>query len=400
VQHDRATPHTARVSLASSDSIPNKDFVLRYRVAGQSVKSAMITQPDAGGRAGGFFSMLLVPPSDLSYIERGPVEVVFLIDRSGSMEGDPLRQAKAAVEHTLTRLDVDDTFQIIDFSDLASTIGDEPLKATRRNLEKGLAYVRGLQAGGGTMMLNGVKVALSMPRDRSRQRFVCFLTDGFIGNDPEVIGFVREHLGESRIMTMGVGTSPNRYLLEGLARLGRGAAAFLNPGDQPEETMDLFLDRISHPALADLSIDWGGMDVSDVYPKRLPDLYAGRPVVITGRCKGTPTGPIRITGRAGRERLPTTAIVKCDDRPDANTALGSLWARHRIEELSDKATSDGDPRRADQIRQTALDYSLMSAYTAFIAVDSMTRTAGTYGTTVVQPVPVPQGVRYETTVGR
>jgi Ca-activated chloride channel family protein len=163
--------------------------------------------------------------------------------------------------------------------------------------------------------------------------------------------------------------------------------------------MDLFLDRISHPALADLSIDWAGMDVSDVYPKHLPDLYAGRPIVITGRCKGTPTGPVKITGRAGRERLPTTAIVKCDDRPDAHTTLGALWARKKIEELSDKATSDGGPRLTEQIKQTALDYGLMSSYTAFIAVDSMTRTAGAFGTTVAQPVPVPQGTRYETTVG-
>lgn len=396
VEHDKASPALARVKIAQSDTIPNKDFVLRYRVAGSATKSAMLVQQD---KTGGFFSMLLVPPSDLSYIERGPTEVVFLIDCSGSMEGEPLDQAKAAVVHTLARLDVDDTFQIINFSDTASEIGEEPLKATRHNLEKGLSYVRNLKAGGGTMMLNGVKAALNMRRDRSRTRFVCFLTDGFIGNDPEVLGFVRENLGESRIMTVGMGSSPNRYLLEGLARMGRGASAFLNPGDKPGEIMELFLDRISHPALCDLSIDWAGMDVSDVFPKRLPDLYVGRPVMITGRCKGNADGPIKISGRAGRERLPTAITVKTDDRPEASAKLNTIWARKKIEELTDKATSDNGPRLMDQIKQLSLDYGLMSSYTAFIAVDSMTRTAGTFGTTVQQPVPIPAGTRYDTVTG-
>jgi Ca-activated chloride channel family protein len=403
VEHDRAAPTLARIKLASGDTIPNRDFVLRYRIAGAATKSAMLTQADdrAGGK-GGFFSMLLVPPADLSYIERGPVEVVFLIDCSGSMQGEPIEQAKAAARHALARLDPDDTFQIINFSDAASQLGSEPLDASRRNLDRGLAYLNSLSAGGGTMMMNGVKAALGYRHDPQRPRFVCFLTDGFIGNDPEVLGFVRERLGQSRIMSVGIGSAPNRYLLEGLARLGRGAAAFLSPGDKPEEVMDLFLNRIAHVALTDISIDWAGLEVDDVYPKRLPDLYVGRPVLITGRYTGTAHGPVRVAGRAGRERIRTEIPVVREELTEtplaARSSIASIWARRKIEELSDKATSEDGPRLQASIRRTALDFGLLSSYTAFIAVDSMTRTSGSFGTTVAVPVAVPAGTRYETTV--
>lgn len=272
------------------------------------------------------------------------------------------------------------------------------MPASRRNLDRGLAYLNTLSAGGGTMMMNGVKAALGYRNDPTRTRFVCFLTDGFIGNDAEVLGLVREKLGASRIMSVGIGSAPNRYLLEGLARLGRGAAAFLSPGDKPEEVMDLFLDRIAHAAMTDLSIDWAGLDVSDVYPKRLPDLYVGRPVLLTGRYRGTATGPIKVSGRAGRERLATTVPMMGDEAGENRSTIASIWARKKIEELSDKATSEDGPRVQTAIKQTALDYGLMSSYTAFIAVDSLAKTSGTFGTTVPVPVPVPAGTRYETTV--
>lgn len=405
VAHDRASPTFAKVSLDASskdNTIPNKDFVLRYRVAGSATKSAMLTQ--AAGKENGYFSMLLVPPSDLSYIARGPVEVVFLIDCSGSMDGEPLEQAKAAARHALSRLDPDDTFQIINFSDAASQLGGEPLEASRRNLERGLSYLDSLKAGGGTMMMNGVRAALGYRNDPQRTRFVCFLTDGFIGNDAEVLGLVREKLGQSRIMSVGIGSSPNRYLLEGLGRLGRGCAAFLNPGDKPEEIMEVFLDRVAHAALTDVSIDWAGLQVEDVYPKRLPDLYVGRPVMITGRYSGTARGPVKVKGRAGRggrERIETALAVtgvELGERTEGKSGLASIWARKKIEELSDQATSEDGARVQRAIRTTALEHGLMSAYTAFIAVDSMTKTAGAFGTTVGVPVPVPAGVRYDTTV--
>jgi Ca-activated chloride channel family protein len=154
---------------------------------------------------------------------------------------------------------------------------------------------------------------------------------------------------------------------------------------------------VSHPALSDVSIDWGGLEVSEVYPAKLPDLFVGRPVIVTGRYRGDGAATIRVSGRAAGARQ--TIAVPVDATPDAERpALASIWARTKITDLENRATVAGDAETAPQITQIALGYGLMSAYTAFIAVDSSHVTAGDHGTTVAVPVPMPDGVRYDTTV--
>lgn len=395
VAADRATPNLAEVRLSSLDSIPNRDFILRYRVAGKDVKSAMLTQVT---EKGGFFSLLLVPPADLEYLDRGPMELVFVLDCSGSMEGEPLAQAKRAVERALQGLDPDDTFQIINFAESASQLGRRPIPATYENIRRGLAYLRSLNAGGGTMMINGIRASLNFPHDPRRLRFVCFLTDGYIGNESEILAELKRGLGDSRIFSMGIGSSVNRYLIEEMAKVGRGAAAFITPGDDAASVMDRFLHRVSHAAMHDLKIDWGGMQVEDVYPKRLPDLYVGRPVIVTGRYRGSGATTVKVTGRMGREKAPILIPVDLTGRDGPRGSIAAVWARHRIADLYTRVTAGRDKSAIPAIRTTALEHGLLSAYTAFVAVDSLTRTAGSLGTTVEQPVPVPAGVKYETTV--
>jgi Ca-activated chloride channel family protein len=397
-ERDRGCPQLAQVELSSLDTIPNKDMVVRYRVAGDRVKSAMLSQVTPQG---GFFTLMLVPPADLKYCDRGPMEMVFVVDRSGSMDGEPLAQAKRAVEHALRNLDQDDTFQVIDFSDSSSTLGSRPLAAKWENIRRGIDYVNSLHAGGGTMMLNGIKAALDFPRDDRRQRFVCFLTDGYIGNEGDILDQIKRRLGETRIFSFGMGSSPNRYLLEEMARQGRGIAAYVSLKDDSAPIMDMFLQRVSHAALTRLDIDFGGMDVSDVYPKRLPDLYVGGPVIITGRFKGAGATTVRVTGRAGRngDRIPLLIPVNLgEDEGARRGSLASVWARQRIADLSARSPADQGKAYASEITRTALDFGLMSAFTSFIAVDSLTRTDPHYGTTMEVPVPTPEGVNYETTV--
>ena len=396
VDVSRDGERAAVVKLKNQSTLPNRDFVLDFRVAGERLKSNLLTHrdPETGE---GYFTLMVIPPKDAALVPRQAMEMVFVLDCSGSMQGSPLRQAKDAVLVALDRLGANDTFQIIRFSDTASQFGTKPVLATERNLTAARNYVSGLRANGGTEMINGVRAALDFPHDPSRYRFVTFMTDGYIGNERDILAAVHDRIGAARIFSFGVGNSVNRYLMERMAEAGRGVVAYLGLNDSARDVMDDFFARVSRPALTDVEIDWGGMAVTDVYPRTLPDLFVGRPLVITGKYAGDRKA-IQVLGSSGGERL--TLMTALDVDGNAGSSLAKVWARLRIADLAGRQTWAGDPHGelGDAIRNTALRYQLVSNYTSFVAVDSSRKTAGDHGVTVHQPVPVPDGVRYETTV--
>ena len=225
------------------------------------------------------------------------------------------------------------------------------------------------------------------------------MTDGYIGNEVEILGEIHKRLGASRIFSFGVGSSVNRYLLDRMAYLGKGAVAYISLNDNASRIVDQFYQRISHPALADIDIDWGDMQVTDIYPSRISDLFVGRPVIVTGRFNGDGNTDIRINGKMAGSRDHQISIpVNLDDPAATHEGLALVWARKKIADMANRATYEENSELPQQIEHLALNYSLMSAYTAFIAVDSSQRTEGDHGFTVPVPVPVPDGVKYETTV--
>lgn len=392
IRQEKISAERIAVSIAPNDSIPNKDFVLRYRVAGERIKSNLITHRD---ERGGFFTLMIYPPQGLRQLSRAPMEMVFVLDCSGSMSGNPIAQAKTAIERGLKLLEPGDSFQIINFSEKASALGPTPVEATPENVRRGLAYLKQLNGDGGTMMIEGIKAALDFPHDPERLRFVSFMTDGYIGNEAEILRAVHDKIGASRIFSFGVGSSPNRYLLDSMAKIGRGAVAYLALDDSAAPVMDGFFGRISHPALRDVEIDWGRMKVGNVYPRRVPDLFVGRPVILTGRFEGEPS-TIRVRGKGGSRKLEFDISER--GQGARHQGLPSVWARMKIADLADRSLWSEDDNLAEQIGQTALDYSLMSAYTAFVAADTGRKTKGEEGITVPVAVPVPEGVKYKTTV--
>lgn len=395
VEVEQEGPDAAQVRLRSHDSIPNRDFVLRYKVGGDRARGALVTHQSGDA---GTFALMLMPPEEARALPRQPLELVFVVDRSGSMSGSSLELAKRAVRRGLAGLRPDDRFQIVSFSDEARRFERRAVPATESNLKRGRRFVDQIEADGGTEMMDAVREVFDGREGGERRRCVMFLTDGLVGNESEVLREVHQRLGRSRVFCFGIGSASNSYLAERLSVLGRGAVGFIGPNDDAEAIADAFLERVGHPALSDPWIDWGGLEVWDVYPARVPDLFPGRPVLITGRFRGQ-GGAVRVHGElGGGER-----VLALDARWDASThpGLPHLWARRKIAHLHEEALVAGAPHAGeyrDAMRAVALEHGLLSAWTAFVAVDSTRRTEGDHGTTVAVPVPVPEGIRYETTV--
>lgn len=366
-----------------------RDFVFRYRIAGETVKTqfqAYQTEDD------GFFRLTLYPPRQWLTLDPIPLELVFVLDCSGSMSGRPIEQAKAAVSHALSSLQREDSFQIITFSMTASQLGPRPMAATPGNIRRALDYVRDLRGEDGTMMLNGIRAALRFPHDPSRLRFICFLTDGLIGNESEILTEVARELGESRIFSCGVGSAPNRYLMDALARMGRGAAAYLSLDQDPVKVMDDFLQRIAHPALTDIRIDWGDLPVAELYPPRPADLFVGRTVSVAGRLHAHGRHTIHITGRVHQQSVRMPLEIDLDPPAGGVAALETLWARGKIGYLADRMLRSPGTDLARRIRQVALEYGLMSSYTAFVAVDGAHAGSRTRIKTIETPSQLPLGM--------
>jgi Ca-activated chloride channel family protein len=383
----------ALIQLSRHDRIPNKDFVLRYRVASDEVKSEVLVHREGED---GYFSMMIVPPASLENLKRAPVEFVFVLDCSGSMNGWPMEKAKRAMTRALQQLQEGDSFQIIRFSSNASALGPVPVEATPDNVRRGLDYVENLHGSGGTMMIEGIKAALDFPRDPERTRIVTFMTDGYIGNEAEIFAAVSERIGDTRIFSFGVGQSVNRHLIEGMARMGRGAVAYIGLNDDLD-AVDEFYRVVRHPTLTDIRIDWGDMQTQEVFPRRVGDLFVGRPVLLHGRFQGEGRTTVTVSGSAAGQPVRMEVEVQLGDTRKRE-ALPMIWARSEIQQIADRLAVAGDDDLMAQGLEIALNYNLVSDWTSFVAIDASEVVEQPGDRTEVVPVPVPEGVNHDTTV--
>src|SRR5438552_9956544 len=394
---ERPDANQARVHLRDQAEIPNRDFVLRYAVAGDEVRSGYLVHRDGNE---GYVTFVLLPPKRVTPETAAPKEMIFVIDRSGSQAGLPLEKAKETMRWILDHMNPNDTFQIVDFGSTANVLFPTPEPASPEMKRAARAHIDALEANGGTMMAEAVRTVCALPADRNRLRIVTFMTDGYIGNDFDVIDLVRSLRGSSRWFSFGAGNCVNRFLLEGLARAGGGEVDYILLNDAGEAVAKRFYERIAAPALTDVRLEFRGLDVVDVFPTAPSDVWDRRPLIVHARYRQAGEGQVVLSGF--RQGKPDKQVidVTLPARATGNGALASMWARARVDDLMWRdlaGLQSGNFPEAlrEEIVQVALAHRLMTQFTSFVAVEDRVVNEGGTQRTVTVPVEMPQGVRYD-----
>jgi Ca-activated chloride channel family protein len=396
---ERSGPLRARVHLPPRTDALDRDFVLTLSLGEKA--AARIGALAHASAAGRFVHVIAAPPLLPEGPDVLPREVMLVLDSSGSMSGVPIEQCKRFVRRALAALRPEDTFDVATFAGTARLFSSDFLEPTRGNIERATEWVNELYGAGGTEAEAGIRLALEHPGDPRRVRIVVFLTDGGVSFEGDIFRRIKASGAGARVFTLGVGSSPNRHLLDGMAEAGRGLAAYI-AHDASEEVIAREVDRLharlDAPVLTDLALDCEGAVLEDVYPRDLPDLFVGRTLSIVARTRGEGPAVIVLRGRAGAATLERRIPIDLPREEPRHAALAPIWARARIRDLEMRIASAPPAERPlleKEIERLGVDFSLASRRTSFVAVDEESETGGGAPARFEQPAAVPAGVEPE-----
>ncbi|MFP4415003.1 VIT domain-containing protein [Coleofasciculus sp.] len=387
-----------RVQLGGDDTIPNKDLILRYQVAGNNTQATVLTQAD---ERGGHFALYFIPALDYRPDEIFPKDVVFLMDTSGSQQGAPLHKCQELMRRFIHGLNPDDTFTILDFSNRVRHLSQTPLANTPENRELAINYINQLHASGATEMLSGIRAAINVPAPEGRLRSVVLLSDGYIGNENRILAEVQQELKPgNRLYSFGAGSSVNRFLLNRIAEIGRGICRIIRHDEPTEKVVEKFFRSINSPVLTTIELNWNGSgETPEIYPAIAPDLFAQQPLVVFGRKRDRMAGDLQINGTtAGGERYEQTFHLNFSE--PGNPAIAQLWGRARIKDLMNQMVTYETKSGVEAVTDTALTYQLLCQYTAFVAVSDDVRVEpGSQSISMNVPVEMAEDVSYRGVFG-
>ncbi|TNF26304.1 MAG: VWA domain-containing protein [Deltaproteobacteria bacterium] len=364
-----------------------RDFVLRYRLGADTVATGVVRYDAPDGQR--YFMATVQPPLRVAPGAIAPREYVFILDVSGSMGGWPLETAKALMTELLGGLRPMDTFNVVAFAGGSEVLSERSLPATPANTRRVTRAVDGMGAMGGTELLHALRTSFALPATPGVARTFVVVSDGFVTVTPEAYRLIRERLGDANLFAFGIGDRPNRDLIERVAAAGRGEPFVVMEESEAFDAAQRFRDYIEAPILTDVQLSYAGLAPVDVTPAAVPDLFAQRPLVVTGKLAGEGQGEIVVTGRGAFG--PFSAVIDVGAvRPDpAHAAIATFWARDRVADLDDREAM-GEEVKAEIVK-IGLAHHLLTRHTSFVAVDERVRHQDGAPRTVVQPLPGHEG---------
>lgn len=383
----------AAIKLDGSEIVGgNRDYILQYSLSGGQVESGVLLYEHGDEQ---FFLAMMQPPKRVEENQIPPREYVFVVDVSGSMGGFPLNISKTLLRNLITGLRASDRFNVLLFAGTSGWLAEESLEANSSNITKAVNVIDNQRGGGGTELLPALRKAINMPRCESNlSRSIIVVTDGYISVEREAFDLISNNLNQANLFAFGIGSSVNRQLIEGMAHVGGGQPLIITEQAKANEQAEKFRQYINRPVLTQVTASYDGLAVYDVIPSSLPDVMAERPVILFGKYKGDASkGKIRIHGQTSTGTYHKTFDLSTIQASKRNAALRSLWAREKIKWMDDYKSVDYSNNNKEAVTKIGLDYSLMTAYTSFVAIDNeVIANENGKSEKVKQPLPLPQGV--------
>jgi len=381
---------TANISInAEERSKGNKDFVLRYRLSGNQIEAGVLLYE---GEKENFFLAMIQPPKEIHETHIPSREYVFILDVSGSMSGFPIEVSKKLMQELFQKLRPVDCFNVMFFAGGSQVLFQNSMPVNEANIQKAMQMINQQQGGGSTQLLPALKQALAFTGTENYARSFVILTDGYVAIEQEAFDLIRKNLNKANFFSFGIGSSVNRFLIEGIAHVGMGKPFVVLKESEAKQVSEKFRNYIENPVLTNLTYDIEGFNAYDIEPNALPDLLGERPIILYGKYAGKAAGKINITGITGKSTLNFSVDISTEKISAKNAAIQYLWAREKIRLLDDYNNLFPSDDHIKEVTQLGLKYNLLTNYTSFVAIDSeIINNDGKY-TSIKQPLPLPDGV--------
>ncbi|MCH8979957.1 MAG: VWA domain-containing protein [Armatimonadetes bacterium] len=400
-----------RISLSRKDEIPNRDFILRWSPAGDGLQESFLTHASDGQ---GTFCLTILPPKIVTDQYVSPREVIFVMDESGSQQGFPIEKSKELTIAMIDRLRPDDTFNVLTFRTGVNFLWPQSMPSTTERIREAKQFVSGLTGRGGTNFIPPLNATISKPPTDGRLKLVVFNSDGYVGDDFEILSLVKKYSRNARLFTFGIGNSVNRFLIDGMSAEGRGASEIVTLATDVGPAIERFIQRTQSPVLIDVQVRVEGGDVYDLTPEAVPDMFSHGPLVVFGRYSSPGPAKIMVAGWLNGKPWTRTIDVVLPVEGDSGDGITKVWARRRLDDMvredwmaaaasvrastsTDRDSYESDP---EPMIRFALEHGIMSQWTSFVAVEKRVVNIGGKLRTVRVPVEMAEGVSYEGVFGR